>query len=134
MNKMIFNGRFGKDPEIRHTPDGLCVASFSIAIDDEYSKGEDRRCDWLNCQAFGKTAEFIEKYMAQGKKVLCEGRYRQNKYKDRDGNDRYWQGCTVQKIEFAEPKTEAEKPKADVPATGAFVDVPDDFELPFFEG
>ena len=75
MNKVILTGRFTRDPEIKYTNDGASIARFSIAVDRRFVKeGSDQKADFLNCIAFGKSAEFIEKYFSKGMKADLSGR------------------------------------------------------------
>ena len=70
MNKVILTGRFTRDPEIKYTNDGTSIARFSIAVNRRFVKeGSDQKADFLNCIAFGKSAEFIEKYFSKGMKA-----------------------------------------------------------------
>ena len=76
MNKVILTGRFTRDPEIKYTNDGTSIARFSIAVNRRFVKeGSDQKADFLNCIAFGKSAEFIEKYFSKGMKAAMGRRY-----------------------------------------------------------
>ena len=80
MNKVILTGRFTRDPEIKYTNDGTSIARFSIAVNRRFVKeGSDQKADFLNCIAFGKSAEFIEKYFSKGMKAdfVTDRRYAQ---------------------------------------------------------
>jgi len=68
--KAVLIGHLGRDPEVRHTPDGLAVANFSLACSEKV-KGEDKT-QWLKCTAFGKLAEICGQYLTKGKQVYCE--------------------------------------------------------------
>lgn len=73
MNKVILIGRFVRDPEIRYTPNDKCCANFSIAVDRKYKQEGQQDADFPRVIAWGKTAEFIEKYFRQGMKIVIEG-------------------------------------------------------------
>lgn len=130
MNKVIFMGRLTKDPEIRHTGT-TDIAGFTIAVDRRWKKDGEQEADFFNCTAFGKTAEFAEKYLAKGTKIACVCRAQNNNYTDKNGNRVYGIQFIVEEIEFAESKRKQEEPAA---APDDFVNIPegvDDSELPF---
>ena len=90
MNKVILTGRFTRDPEIKYTNDGTSIARFSIAVNRRFVKeGSDQKADFLNCIAFGKSAEFIEKYFSKGTKADLSGRIQTGSYINRDGQKEY---------------------------------------------
>lgn len=103
MNTVILMGRLTKDPEIRHTQDGLAIASFTLAV-DRFKDG----ADFIRCTAFGKSAENAEKYLRKGTKIACTGRWQTGSYKDRNGNTVYTNDCTLERWEFAESKQPVE--------------------------
>ena len=123
MNKVIIMGRLTKDPDINENR-----AAFNVAVDRKYKKDGEKQADFPRCVAFGKTKEFIEKYLANGKgvKLLIEGSIRTGSYKSAmDGHDVYTTDVVVDSIEFAESKKTAE-PQTD----NGFADA-DDEALPF---
>lgn len=132
MNKVILMGRLTRDPEIRYSQgqngEQMAVARFSLAV-DRRAKGE-ASADFPNCVAFGKTAEFIEKFFRQGMKVALEGRLQTGKYTNKDGQTVYTTDVIVENVEFAESKKAAEE---SAPASAGFVNIPDGIEadLPF---
>jgi len=88
LNKVLLIGRLGKDPEMRYTPDGAGVASFSVATDETFtdkSGVRQERTEWHNVKAFGKLADICKQYLTKGKQVYIEGRIRTNEYTDREG-------------------------------------------------
>ena len=90
MNKVILTGRFTRDPEIKYANDGTSIARFSIAVNRRFVKeGSDQKADFLNCIAFGKSAEFIEKYFSKGMKANLSGRIQTGSYTNRDGQKVY---------------------------------------------
>lgn len=107
-NKAILMGRLTKDPELRATPNGVSVCTFSIAVDRQYSsKGEERKTDFFNIVAWRQTAEFISKYFTKGRCVLVEGELQNRSYTDKDGITRYVTEVIASQVSFTgEKKTE----------------------------
>jgi len=138
MNRVIFMGRLTKDPEVKYNNDNA-YARFSIAVDRRYKRENEPTADFFNCVAFGKTAEFVEKYLNKGTKILLSGRVENNNYTDKEGKTVYGTRIVVEEIEFAESKKasgESEKENAQKPnnpSNDGFMNVPDgiDEELPF---
>ncbi|MBW2502931.1 MAG: single-stranded DNA-binding protein [Deltaproteobacteria bacterium] len=92
VNKAILIGNLGKDPELRYTPSGAAVATFSLATTERFKNrnGEQQeRTEWHNIVAWGGLAEICGKYLTKGKQVYLEGRIQYRSYDDRDGNKRY---------------------------------------------
>lgn len=139
MNKVILTGRFTRDPEIKYTNDGTSIARFSIAVNRRFAKeGSDQKADFLNCIAFGKSAEFIEKYFSKGLKAVLSGRIQTGSYTNRDGQKVYTTDIVVEEIEFGESKgsnQSQQKPETPRPETDpdGFMSIPDgiDEEMPF---
>lgn len=133
MNKVILMGRLTKDPDIRYTgEDNLAVARFSMAVDRRISAGENK-ADFFNCTAFGKAAEFVEKYIQKGTKILLTGRIQNDVYTNREGAKVYSVQILVEELEFAESKKAAENNRAQdsQPEPSDFVDAGDGEDLPF---
>lgn len=132
MNKVILIGRLTRDPEVRYSQgqsgEQMAIARFSIAV-DRRTNGE-ASADFPSCVAFGKTAQFIEKFFKQGMKVALEGRLQTGSYINRDGNKVYTTDVIVEAAEFAESKKVSEE--ATQPSAG-FMEIPTDIEndLPF---
>ena len=125
MNKFIATGRLTRDPEIRVTKDGKGVATYTLAVDRRYKEGE-VTADFFNCVSFGKQAEFIEKYLKKGTKILLTGRVENDSYTNKDGQKVNTTKIIGEDIEFAESKKTEAKPE---PAPEMYV--PDDISLPF---
>lgn len=119
MNNVILMGRTTKDIELREAGNTK-VANFSLAVDREYKKEGQPEADFFNCTAFGKTAEFMEKYITKGSKILVSGSLQNNNYTDREGKSRVQTVVMVNRVEFAGAK----------PAGGGDV-IADDDEIPF---
>lgn len=139
MNKVIQMGRLTRDPEIRVTAgeNQTTVARFSIAVDRRFDRSKADFFDWT---AFGKLAEFVEKYMTKGTKVLVAGRVENNNYTKQDGTKVYGFQFTAEEIEFAESKKaqqDQSRPTAEAPAPApgsGWMSVPDnvdDEDLPW---
>lgn len=101
MNKVILMGRLTKDPEIRQAQSGTLVANYSLAVD----RGDkDGNTDFINCKAFGKPAEFVQKYLHKGMKILVEGRWQTGSFDGKNGKV-YTNDCIVNLHYFCESKT-----------------------------
>ena len=85
MNKCVFIGRLGRDPELRFTPKGVAVATFSIAVDRRFKTADGtRKTDWVDCVAWQKTAEFVVERVGKGNRVCIEGRLEFDEWADKD--------------------------------------------------
>ena len=102
MNKAMLCGRLTKDPRISYTPANLCVARYTLAVDRPTK--EQQAADFIPCVAFGRAAEFAERYLKQGTKVLISGRIQTGSYTDRDGKKVYTTDVIIEEQEFAESK------------------------------
>lgn len=139
MNKLILMGRLTRDPEIRYGgPNNTCIARFSLAVDRRYKREDGPAADFFNCTAFGRTGEFVEKYLCKGAKIVLDGEIQNNNYQNKDGQMVYGFQVMVNGVEFAESKKAAEERQEestrqqDIGADG-FAPVPDEMqeELPF---
>ena len=102
LNVAVLMGRLTGDPEIRVTPDGKKVASFSVACDRDFkSRDGERQTDFLNIVAWEKTAEFLEKYFHKGDLISIEGRIQARQYQDRNGNNRTAVEIVARNVFFA---------------------------------
>lgn len=130
MNKAILMGRLTKDPEVRYTNGGKTIGSFSIAVDRRFKSEGQPEADFFTCVTFGKQAEFVEKYLKKGTKILLSGQIQNNNY-EKDGVKHYNTQIVVDEIEFAESKkTQAEETSGKIED---FMAIPDDAgdDLPF---
>lgn len=137
MNKVILMGRLTRDPEVRYSQgdNASAVARFSLAVDRRFKKDGDQTADFINCVAFGKTGEFVEKYGHKGTKFVVEGRIQTGSYTNKDGQKVFTTDVVVEQVEFAESKNASGESSTQNNAakdTG-FMDVPDEIseELPF---
>ena len=136
MNKVILMGRLTKDADVKASTTGMTIARFTLAVDRRFKKDNEQTCDFINCVAFSKTAEFLEKYGKKGTKFVVEGSIQTGSYTNKDGNKVYTTDIAVQSVEFAESKSSTQnspdlaQPSA-VPAGFIQVDEIDEEELPF---
>ena len=141
MNKVILIGRFVRDPEIRYTTNDRCCANFSIAVDRKYKQEGQQDADFPRVIAWGKTAEFIEKYFRQGMKIVIEGRIQTGKYTNKEGQTVYTTDVVAESVEFAESKSASSNSNSSKPAESkpkidedGWMSIPDDVDdegLPF---
>ena len=106
MNKVILMGRLTRDPEVRYSQGAsqTAVARFSIAVDRRFKREGEPDADFFSCTAFGKQAEFIERYLRKGVKVVVCGRIQNDNYTNKEGQMVYSVRVMVDEIEFAESK------------------------------
>lgn len=107
MNKVILMGRLTRDPEIRvsNGANSTTVARYTLAVDRRIKREGEQNTDFISCVAFGKTAEFAEKYLRQGTKVLIVGRIQTGSYTNKDGNKVYTTDIVIEECEFCESKS-----------------------------
>lgn len=130
MNKVILIGRLTKDTETRYSGE-TAVSKYTLAVD---RKGKDKEADFINCVAFGKSAEFAEKYLRKGMKIAVTGRIQTGSYTDKDGRKVYTTDVVVEEHEFCESKQNAEPNQQKTNASNdGFMYIPDGFEedMPF---
>jgi single-strand DNA-binding protein len=131
-------GRSTRDPEIRYGANSNAVASFSIAVDRRFKREGQPDADFFNCVAFGKTADFCEKYIKKGTKVVIDGEIQNNNYTNKDGQEVRTVQIIANSIEFAESKNnqQGNQQKAEPqnePTPNDFLQIPDNVaeNLPF---
>lgn len=108
LNKIILHGRLTADPEIKRVgTDNLSLCTFNVAVDRPYSKGE-TKADFIKCQAWRQTADFIGKYFSKGKLIIVEGMLTNNNYEDKNGVKHYSYVVGVQNVSFGEGKSTAD--------------------------
>ena len=110
MNKVILVGRLTRDPDVRYSQgeQSIAIARFSLAVDRRFKRdGDNQSADFISCVAFGKTAEFIEKYVHKGTKLVLEGRIQTGSYTNKDGVKVYTTDVVAENVEFAESKATA---------------------------
>ena len=146
MNKVILMGRLVRDPEVRYSQgeNATAVARFTLAVDRRFNRnnGDDNNTDFIGCVAFGRQAEFAEKYFRKGTKIAITGRIQTGSYTNKDGVRVYTTDVVVEEQEFAESKgtsgaaeggysAPTHTPNASI--SDGFMNIPDgiDEELPF---
>ena len=107
LNRIILMGRLVADPELRQTPNGISVATFSIAVDRNYqAKGSnERQTDFINCVAWRQTGEFISRYFSKGRMIAVEGSLQTRSYEDKTGAKRTAYDVVVDQAYFADSKS-----------------------------
>ena len=139
MNKVILMGRLTRDPDIRYsTGDSpLCVGKYTLAVDRRFKRDGQPTTDFINCVLFGKQAEFAEKYLTKGTKLVVSGRIQTGSYKNKDGATIYTTDVVVEEQDFAESKKdtrqEEKEPEPPKESSGGFMEIPEGIEkeLPF---
>ena len=146
MNKVILMGRLTRDAEIRYSQgeSSTAIARFSLAVDRRFRRdNEEQTADFINCVAFGRTAEFLERFGRKGTKFVLEGRIQTGSYTNKDGQRVYTTDVVAENVEFAESKNNSSAgnefggaPSAPSPSGAAgdgFMNIPEgiDEELPF---
>lgn len=102
INKVILMGRLTRDPELRHTGSGTPVCNFSIAINN--GSGENQTTDYINCTAWNKTADFVEKYFTKGRMIIVIGRISTRSWEGQDGKKNYTTEVVASEVSFGESK------------------------------
>ena len=155
MNKVILMGRLTRDPEVRYSQaaEPLAIARYTLAVDRRFQRrdnsGNEQTADFINCVVFGRGAEFAERYLHQGTKIVATGRIQTGSYTNKDGNRVYTTDVVVEEQEFAESKAAASenagggyqqagaaaptRPEPTQAAGDGFMNIPDaiEEELPF---
>lgn len=120
MNKVIIKGRLTADPELRNTASGISACKFTVAVDRKYKNPNgEKEADFISCQAWRNTAEFIANYFSKGSMILVEGMLRTGKYQDRNHSDvtHYTTDVVVDNAEFCESKSSGAGTAAAQPTT-----------------
>lgn len=143
MNKWVGIGRLTRDPEVRYSQgeNALAIARYTLAVDRKFKKQGEQDADFINCVAFGKSAEFAEKYFHKGTKLAVSGRIQTGSYTNKEGQKVYTTEIMIEEQEFAESKSASggsdnsgsSRPEPSQAAGDGFMNIPDgiDEELPF---
>ena len=108
MNTITLLGRLTKNPEARYTSTGKAVTLFTLAVNRPYTNSDGQReADFINCQAWGKTAEVVGNHVSKGDRLLVEGRLQIRSYTDKEGVKRYATEVVVNRVEFIEQKKDS---------------------------
>ncbi|NOT53535.1 MAG: single-stranded DNA-binding protein [Deltaproteobacteria bacterium] len=102
VNKVLLVGNLGKDPEVRFTPTGRAVCTFSLATSEQWKTdtGQQERTEWHNIVVWGKSAEHCGQYLKKGRQVYVEGAIRSRRYDAKDGTTRYITEIVTQRVQF----------------------------------
>lgn len=130
MNVAVISGRLTRDPEGRASQSGTFVTRYTLAVDRRFKRDGEPTADFINCTAFGKPAEFAEKYFKKGMLVIVSGHIQTGSYTNKDGNKVNTFDIIVENQDFGESKKES---NAEAPKDEGFMDVPEgmDETLPF---
>lgn len=130
-------GRLTRDPEVRYSESNgnMAIARYTLAVDRRFNK-EEQSADFISCVAFGRSAEFADKYLKQGTKIAIVGRIQTGSYINKDGNRVYTTDVVIEEQEFAESKNSNSENVGNAnnqPASPSFANVPENIEddLPF---
>ena len=107
MNKVILMGRLTRDPEMRQTPNGVSVCSFSIAVNRRFAKEGQQTADFINCTAWRQQAEFICKYFQKGAMISVVGNLQSRSWENQEGKKQYSTDVVVDEVYFTGSKTES---------------------------
>lgn len=131
LNKVIMMGRLTRDPEITSSTSGTTFARFSIAVDRKIKAEGQPDADFFNCTSFGKQAEFIERYLKKGTKIVITGRLQNDSYTNKDGQKVNSTRIITEEVEFAESKKDGQTEQKT--ENNDFLSIPDGIadELPF---
>lgn len=128
MNKMILKGRLTADPELRKTQNDIAVCNFTVAVNRRFDR---EKTDFITCEAWRQTAEFISKYFSKGKEIAVVGELHIDKW-DKDGETRYLTKVSVDEVEFCGGKNDGEAKANNSAPNVEFEDCDeDDGDLPF---
>ena len=137
MNKVILMGRLTKDPDVRYSQgnEPIAVARYSLAVNRRFKKQGEQEADFINCVAFGKAAEFVEKFLKKGMQISIVGRIQTGSYTDKNGKKVYTTDVVAEEHYFAESKNNGQATNStSSDSTEAFYPVDenvDDDMLPF---
>lgn len=135
INKVILGGRLTADPELKQTPSGVSVCSFSLAVNRKTGKDQEQKTDFIDCQAWRQTAEFICRYFRKGSSLCIVGNIQKRSWKDQQGNNRYATEIVVDEAMFVDSKNDAQVTDENTPSftphVPNFEDLKTDEDLPF---
>ena len=104
LNHIVIMGRLTRDPELRYTQSQIPVASFRVAVDRDFGRGEERQTDFIDCVAWRSTGEFVSKYFQKGSMAVVSGRLQMRDWTDKDGNKRTSAEVVADNVYFSESK------------------------------
>lgn len=104
VNNIIIHGRLTQDIELKQTPSGVSVCTFTVAVDRSYSKGEDKITDFFTVVCWRGLADMVSKYFGKGKEILVSGEMQSRKWQDNDGNNRVSWEIQANTVDFCGSK------------------------------
>lgn len=133
LNRIILQGRLTDTPELKVTNSGKYVTGFSLAVERDFSTGDEKETDFINIVAWNKTAEFITKYFSKGKQLLVTGSLQVRKYQTQNGENRYSTEVIADKVYFCGDKSKdpLQAVQNKLEEYGDFTEVDGDDDLPF---
>ena len=138
LNHIVIMGRLTRDPELRRTGSGIAVASFTMAVDRDFSgkDGGEKEVDFIDCTAWRQTGEFVSKYFGKGRMAVVSGRLQIRKWTDKDGNNRRTAEIVADNVYFGDSKKDSSgdatvATPAAAPASDFAMLEDDDANLPF---
>lgn len=133
LNSVILQGRLTETPELKTTPSGKSVTSFSLAVERDFSTNGEKETDFINIVAWNGTAEFVCKYFTKGKQMIVKGSLQVRKYQTKDGENRYTTEVLADKVYFAGDKEKAPQGEnySDNTDESGFMEINSDEDLPF---
>jgi single-strand DNA-binding protein len=130
LNKIFVCGRMTAAPELKQTPSGVDVCTFTIAVDRDYKNGDEKVCDFFSVTCWRGTAKFVSKFFDKGRMALIEGNMQSRKWTDKEGNNRVSWEVQAQNVYFADSKRNDDGQQSK-PQTFEEVASDDDEALPF---
>ena len=109
MNKVVLMGRLTRDPEVRYAQGEMAIGRYTLAVDRRFKRDGEATAYFINCVAFGKQAEFAERYFRQGLKIIICGRIQTGSYTNREGRKIYTTDVVVEEQDFAESKGDSSR-------------------------
>lgn len=126
LNHIVIMGRLTRDPELRRTGSGKPVASFTVAVDRDFSQGDQKETDFIDCVAWNKTGEFVDKYFSKGSMIVVAGRLQIRSWNDKDGNKRRTAEVVADNVYFGESKSQ-ESRGTQAPSYGGYTPPANDY-------
>lgn len=141
LNKIFLQGRMVADPELRHTPNGVAIASFRLAVDRDFkdSTTGEKKADFINVVAWRQTGEFVSRFFSKGRMAIVEGRLQIREYTDKEGNKRTIAEIVADNVYFGDSKKDGDNQNNYAPQGGGyampdmdqFAELSDEEVLPF---
>ena len=131
MNKAILLGRLTANPELKHTPNGVPVATFTLAVNRKFTGSDGKKTDYIDIVAWRGTAEFCANYFNKGQQVAVVGSIQVRTWKDKDGNNRKTTEVIADEVYFADSKKDNDTDYTPVSQSGFEEIDTEDGELPF---